>query len=512
MNRTKLIALLTVAALVGAGTSYGLAQWFGAGNASASSETSQGGSSGKTGGQSSDSGTTYTCSMHPSVEKDEPGNCPICGMPLVEKKSGSGAMSPEELAKLEQVSVSPAQRVLANVKTARVEKRAVADRIRAVGNVVYDETKQTTIPSWIGGRIDRLFVEESGTRVQRGQKIALVYSEQLVTAQEEFLVAVESGSKDVAQRLRRRLELLGMRKSQIDRIEARGEPMEDVPIFATSGGTITEIKVREGQYVNEGQPLFEVADLSTIWVEAQIYQSEIADVHEGMEVRVETEAYPDETFRGTVTLVHPMVKPRTRTNRVRIEFDKPVPKLKPGMFTEVYFEVSADEDGVLAVPASAVIYGGQAQHVYVEIEKGVFERREVEVGHQIDDYVNVLSGLKAGQQVAYQGGFLIDSELQLNSFNAGSGSEDSSGSSSSEDDKHGSMKKDGSGGMKMKKEKVETDLSASDIPEGGKKFSPPVTDESVPSGTWYCSMGHWIQPKKGDGTCPVCGMKLQHKK
>ncbi|MFW6053197.1 MAG: efflux RND transporter periplasmic adaptor subunit [Persicimonas sp.] len=466
-------------------------------------EHAEGGEGGE-GGEEGDAETYYTCPMHPSVVSDSPGACPVCGMDLVEKKKGGDDMDPQELARLGKVALSPTQRVLANVQTTKVEANGTADtgEQRAVGVVTYDETGLATIPSWVDGRIEKLHVKQTGATVSRGQPVMDVYSRELLTAQEEFLIARDSAG-NLAQQAKKRLELLGMNDSQINRLERTGESMRTVTMGAPNAGTITSINVRQGQYVTEGSPLYEIADLSNVWIDAEVHERNLRDIKEGMGVRVTSESLGGESLDAKVTFIHPVVQGDTRTVKVRVEVDNSEidGTLKPGMYASVFFETSSDEaaDGQLVVPRTAVIRGGKTNSVYVEVEENVFERREVEVGQERGDYLVITSGLEAGDEVAYRGGFLLDSEVQLNSFGGSAphaGHDGNDGGSNSDED-----------------HAEHPDLSKEDIPEEGKEFDPPVPSEAVPEGTWFCDMGtsHWIQHEEGDGECPVCGMHLKEK-
>ncbi len=459
------------------------------------------------GGEEGDAETYYTCPMHPSVVNDSPGACPVCGMDLVEKKKGGDDMDPQELARLGKVALSPTQRVLANVQTTKVEANGSADsgEQRAVGVVTYDETGLATIPSWVDGRIEKLHVKQTGATVSRGQPVMDVYSRELLTAQEEFLIARDSAG-NLAGQAKKRLELLGMSEAQIKRLERTGESMRTVTMSAPNAGTITSINVRQGQYVTEGSPLYEIADLSNVWIDAEVHERDLSDIEEGMDVRVTSESLDGESLDATVTFIHPVVQGDTRTVKVRVEVDNSEidGTLKPGMYASVFFETSSDEaaDSQLVVPRTAVLRGGKTNSVYVEVEENVFERRQVEVGPQRGDYLVITSGLEAGEEVAYRGGFLLDSEVQLNSFggsdaHAGHDMDDMDGDESDSEEDHA--------------EHIE--LSKEDIPEEGKEFDPPVPSESVPEDMWFCDMGtsHWIQHEEGDGECPVCGMHLKEK-
>jgi Cu(I)/Ag(I) efflux system membrane fusion protein len=435
-------------------------------------------------------------------------------MDLVKKSKGGGGMDAQELAQMGQVSLSPTQRVLANIAVADVETRGAGgsaraagkSEVRAVGVVASDETGLATIPSWVDGRIDRLLIKETGARVAKGQPVISIYSRELLAAQEEFLVALQSSDKTLAGATRQRLRLLGLSTAQIAQLRSSGKASEQVTMTAPNAGTVTNVMVRQGQYVKEGEPLYEIADLSKIWIEAEVYEHNLADIEEGMEVRVTADAFPGESMQGEVTFIHPTLDAETRTVKVRVELDNKEGKLKPGMYTSVFFEADDSRGGAtdapaqLLVPKSAVIRGGKSSSVFVEVDDNLFERRQVEIGRASDDYIVVRSGLKAGEKVAYQGGFLLDSEVQLNSFGGSGGG-------------HAGHGGDAGDGDEMKSNDQHQDLSAEDIPKEGKKFDPPVASASVPEGMWFCDMGtsHWVQHEEGDGKCPVCGMHLKQK-
>jgi Cu(I)/Ag(I) efflux system membrane fusion protein len=521
--KTKSIAVLIALALIaGIGVTLLVASTWGL-PWNTSSAPSAGGEShdGHAHAEGEDDSSYYTCPMHPSVVSETPGACPVCGMDLVKKTKGGSGMDPQELAAMGQVALSPTQRVLANVAVTEVEKRGAsgsetassATEVRSVGVVAADETGLATIPSWVDGRIDRLLIKETGTRVAKGQPVISIYSPELLAAQEEFLVALQSSDKTLAGATKQRLRLLGMSDSQIARLRSSGKASEQVTMTAPNAGTVTGVTVRQGQYVKEGDPLYQIADLSTVWVEAEVYENNLSAIDEGMPVRVTAEAFPGESMQGKVAFIHPTLDPETRTVKVRVVLDNSedpskANKLKPGMYTSVYFETgqaksdAPDAPVELLVPKSAVIRGGKSNSVFVEIDDNVFERRQVEVGQATEKYLVVKSGIKAGEKVAYQGGFLLDSEVQLNSFGGSGGDHAGHGSDSGG--------KGGSGEAEGEHEQ----LSAEDIPKEGKEFDPPIPSASVPQGAWFCDMNdtsHWVQHEEGDGSCPVCGMHLKQK-
>jgi membrane fusion protein, copper/silver efflux system len=442
--------------------------------------------------------TQYTCPMHPTVVSDRPGVCPICHMDLVPKKSGAGgALDSQTLAAAGRVSLSSAQRVLANVQTVEARPGQLKRELRAVGIAAYDETGLSSVPSWVAGRIDRLWIKETGKKVVRGQRLMTLYSPTLLTAQEELIALTRDPQPQFAPIIapaRRRLELLGMSAAQIDAAIKRGKASAEVTIYSPGAGTITEIMARQGQYVEVGTPLLQLADLKDVWIEAQVYEHQRAQIREGMSARVTTTAYPGESFAGRVTLILPSVNAAARTTPVRIELDEDAARrFKPGMYTTVFFDQSAPEaDGVI-IPLDAIIRTGRHSYVYVEIEPDLFERREVVVLAADDGQAQLISGVAAGEHVAATGGFLIDSELQLRAPVA-------------VDPHAGHDMGAATAAATATKNFVE-------LPPEGKKFAPPIALDQVPPGAWYCDMGtvEYARPDQGDGRCAVCGMTLKQK-
>jgi membrane fusion protein, copper/silver efflux system len=366
----------------------------------------------------------YTCPMHPFIIKDKPGSCPICGMTLV-KKVESAAPTAQEAATLEQVSLSPSQQVMANVATVKVNRVPLAKEISAVGIVQYDQSRQGKVTAWVSGRIDRLHVNTVGAYVAKGKPVAEVYSPDLVAAQEEYLLALKSraqlknspiqaisqGGDGLVSSARQRLRLMGVKDEQITALEKAGQPNIRLSIYTPLSGIVIDKIVLEGQYVNVGDPLFTIADLSTIWVEVEVYEADFPSIKLGQRVDITSQSYPGRTFTGRVAFVYPFLDPKTRTVKVRVELPNPGLKLKPDMFVAASIKVPLGES--LAVPVTAVMDTGKRQVAWVEIKPGIFEPRDVKVGERVGDQVQILSGLLRGDKVAASGGYLIDSEAQL---------------------------------------------------------------------------------------------------
>ncbi|MCM0079979.1 efflux RND transporter periplasmic adaptor subunit [Geomonas sp. Red32] len=373
----------------------------------------------------------YTCPMHPFIIKDAPGVCPICGMQLIKKVNQAQeatAQTPEQkqqAAQLGQVALSPTQQVMANVETVAVKKSPMYKEIAAVGIVQYDQARQAKVTAWAAGRIDRLNINTVGAYVSKDRPVAELYSPDLVAAQQEYLLALKSrdqlknspiqsisqGGQGLVASARQRLKLLGVKDSQIASLEKAGEPNIRIPIYTPLSGIVIEKIVQQGQYVNMGDPLFSIADLSRVWVEVEVYENDFPSVKVGEGVAITSQSYPGKTFNGRVSFVYPFLDPKTRTVKVRVALNNPGLMLKPDMFVNAVLKSSLGN--TMTVPSQAVIDTGVRQVVWVEKSAGVFEPREVKVGAKAGDKIQILSGLNVGDKVAATGGYLIDSESKL---------------------------------------------------------------------------------------------------
>ena len=411
-KRTSLIVLL-VLLLAAAGGGYYL--WHQKQAVKGAQETTQG-QQGK---------VLYTCPMHPFIIKDKPGTCPICGMTLVKKIETPQQASTKEMKSIEQVSLSPTQMVMANVATSEAMAMPLNKEIGATGIVQYDQARQAKVTAWVAGRIDRLYVNTVGSYVSKARPVAEVYSPDLVAAQQEYLLALKSreqfknspiqaisqGGEGLVSSARQRLKLLGVKDAQIAGLEKAGQPNIRLPIYTPLSGIVIEKIALEGQYVNMGDPLFNIADLSTVWVELEVYENDFPNIRIGQKVDIISHSYPGRTFQGKVAFIYPFLDPKTRTVKVRVDIPNPGLKLKPDMFVNATVKVPLGTS--IVVPVSAVMDTGQRQVVWVEVKPGTFEPRNVKAGARSGDNVQILSGLKAGEKVASSGGYLIDSEAQL---------------------------------------------------------------------------------------------------
>ncbi len=378
----------------------------------------------------------YTCTMHPFIIREKPGSCPICGMELIKKieTSGAEASGQQQAALPGGVSITSAQRVMANVATTEVRKEPLERAVDAVGVVQYDQTRQSRVTAWIACRIDKLNVGAVGSFVSRDKPLAEVYSPDLIATQQEYLLAVRSREKlknsgiasvsesgdALATSAKERLRLFGVKDAQIAGLERSGRPLTRIPIYPEFSGVVIEKMVQQGQYVNAGEVLFNIADLSNVWVEIEVYENEFRNIRVGQQVEIRSQSWPGTAFMGKVALIYPYLDPKTRTVRVRVQLPNPGTKLKPDMFVNAVIRQPLG-DGI-AVPVTAVMDTGKRQLVWVEKAPGSFEPREVALGARIKERVQILSGLAPGDKVVTSGGYLIDSESQLNGGNGSAAS------------------------------------------------------------------------------------------
>lgn len=354
----------------------------------------------------------YTCPMHPSVEQSSPGQCPICGMDLT-------LVSDEDLVN-GTVVVDEVRRQQIGVRTALVEKRQLVRTIRAVGRVQYDETRLSDVNLRMSGWVQQLAVDETGQRIKRGQLLFTLYSPELYAAQVEFLTARRTPGDaglsvlaDLAVASRQRLRLLGMSDAQIRRLSGRGKAWESMPITAPSSGYVIDKAVVEGAYVEAGTRAYRIADLSRVWIDADVYEADLKHIKVGAPVRVEIAHVGGEPLEGRVDYIYPTFRGETRTARVRVVLDNTNLELKPDMYADVVVDVDLGEH--LAVPESAVVYTGPRRLVFVDLGEGRLRPTEIKIGAHVDGYYEVLEGLREGERVVASGNFLISAESRIRS-------------------------------------------------------------------------------------------------
>jgi Cu(I)/Ag(I) efflux system membrane fusion protein len=362
--------------------------------------------------------------MHPTVTSDRPGSCPICGMKLVRRPVSPPPAQPG----LATIALSPEQRVLANVKTMRVSTGQASNELITTGRVTFDERRVAQVTSYTAGRIERLFVNFTGDVVERGRPVATIYSPDLYSTQQEYLLALanrermrksgfaqaRSAADDLVESTRRRLQLFGMSGAQIDALTKGAKPLYTTTIVSPFSGVVTRKLVVPQQSVMAGEPLLEIADLSVVWVDANVYESDLPRVAIGQRVSVTTPALPGYDVPGTISFVDPVVNPETRSTRVRIDIPNRNFRLKPDMYVTVKIFAGAARPAIM-IPASALVDRGLRQFVWVEVGSGTFAPREVRAGARSSDRVEILSGLDGSETIVVDGAFLLESEAQLRS-------------------------------------------------------------------------------------------------
>lgn len=394
----------------------------------------------------------FWCPMHPPVIRERPDTCPICNMPLSRRKKGeAGEGEALPAGVVSRVQLTPYRVALAGIATVPVEYRPLMKEIHAVGYVEFDERRLARIAVRVTGksRIDKLVANVTGQRVNQGDPLALIYSPDLVVTLQNLVDARTSKNPELLRLARERLRLWGIEEEQIKEVLRTERGLTQLVIRSPLSGHVIRKYQVEGDYVEEGMPLYDIADLSSVWIEAQIFEHEAAFLREGLPVEATTPADPNRVFRGKVSFVHPHLDASTRTLRVRFDMPNPGHDLRPGMFADVRlrvpvselpdFATQGDREGaalrvlmpaaaplwqagelarqrqglVLAVPERAVIDTGHRRLVYREAEPNVFEGVEVALGPRCGDYYPLLHGLQAGDRIVTAGSFLVDAETRL---------------------------------------------------------------------------------------------------
>lgn len=390
----------------------------------------EGHESGKTG-----ESVTWTCAMHPQIQKAEPGQCPICGMDLI-PVSGSGGDAENKNPAI--IKLSERAKQLAQLRTSVVRRRSDSSGdVRLLGRIEPDESTLKTVTAWTGGRIDRLHVNTTGETVKGGQVIATLYSPEVFAAHQDLITAsaqVErmSGGAESSRRAaeaalnasRQRLSLLGVPDGELALMAKQKKPATAVAIRTPFSGTVMERLATEGTYVTTGAPLYRIAKLSSLWIQLDAYEGDLPLLSLDQTVRIEVEAYPGEEFEGVITFIEPMVDVQKRTTRVRVEVDNKDGRLRPGMFAQavVATETEKGPDAPLVVPATAPLFTGRRAIVYVELpssESGsAYEARTVRLGPRLGNLYPVVAGLSEGDRIVTRGAFALDADLQIRGGNS----------------------------------------------------------------------------------------------
>jgi len=359
--------------------------------------------------------TTYTCSMHPQIRQNEPGKCPLCGMDLipVTQKYDKGESSPFVH------TMSPEAIALANVQTQKVKTVSPEHEIYLTGKVAINEQKLAVITANYSGRIEKLFVDFTGQTVNKGQKLASIYSPELVTAQKELIEAAKF--KDVNPALynasKEKLRLWKITENQINDIENRGVVLTEFDVFADQSGIVIRRDIAKGDYVNKGTVLFEIADLSNVWILLDAYESDLPFMKVGQKITFSVASIPGKEFTSTISFIDPLINPQTRTASVRAELNNSQQTLKPEMFAKGKIKASLSlKQKSLVIPNTALLWTGKRSIVYIKIpdsEFPAFEMREITLGASLGEFYIVESGLSEGEEIVTNGVFTIDAASQL---------------------------------------------------------------------------------------------------
>lgn len=355
----------------------------------------------------------WTCSMHPQIRMNEAGKCPICGMDLIPLSQGVASTDPDAI----QMSKEAVQ--LANVLTSVVSRQNPVKDIRLYGKVQADERLLQSQVAYLPGRIEKLFVNFTGEVVRKGQTLALIYSPELVTAQQELLetVATKNSQPVLYEAAKEKLRQWKLSEHQIETIENSVKVKTNFEIFANTTGIVTARRVNNGDFISPGSVLFDVADLSRVWIMFDAYESDLPYLSQGQKVSFTFQAIPGTEYSGTISFIDPVLDPLTRVAKVRVEMNNQGGKLKPEMFATGIVSASLNQfRNKLVIPRSAVLWTGKRSIVYVKqtgTEEAVFKIREIELGPVLGNSYVVESGLMDGEEIVTQGAFSVDASAQL---------------------------------------------------------------------------------------------------
>jgi membrane fusion protein, copper/silver efflux system len=363
--------------------------------------------------------TIWTCSMHPQIRQNEPGKCPLCGMDLI-PLTGQSNQGEQNLF----IHTMSAEAIaLANVQTAKVSYTTPEYEVYLTGKIVPNEKKLAVITANYSGRIEKLFLDFTGQTLSKGEKMASIYSPELVTAQKELIEAAKNKqiNPSLYNAVREKLSLWKINEKQIDAIETRGEIITEFDVYAQISGIVMSRNISTGDYVNRGSVLFEIADLSSVWVMLDAYEQDLSVVRTGGKVDFTVASLPGREFTSTVTFIDPLINPQTRTASVRMEVNNPGMQLKPEMFVKgkIKAKLSAQtglKGKSLLISKTSVLWTGTRSVVYVKVpgsEFPSFEMREIILGPRAGDFYVVENGLQEGEEIVINGVFAIDAAAQL---------------------------------------------------------------------------------------------------
>lgn len=497
----------------------------------------------------SDGKQLYTCGMHPEIISEEPGNCPICEMKLTPIKTGNKSgerkilfyrnpMNPEIISDHPQkdemgmdyvpvyedeansegiVTIDPEVQQNMNIKTTKVEAKELSSVVVTNGVLQTNETSEYIVTTKINGWIEKLYVNYTGQKVSKGEKLMDIYSPELVSAQQELLTALsyqnsvntssinsirESGNELVKNAIRK-LELLEVAESEIKKIIDTKEVKTYLTLYARKSGTVLEKNILEGQKIMAGMPLLKISDLSTLWLMADIYEYELAKIKIGSKAKISFNFFPGKIYEGKVSFIYPTLDPKARTVKIRIELSNNG-ELKPSMFANVVIK-GIDLGRKPVIPENAIIRSGLKDIVILALGNGKFKPQEVKLGGYADGYYQVLDGLSEGNTIVTSAQFLIDSESNLkaavNQFQSAASDTSSKNSMNKKKDKEKTNNNEHNQ-MEMK----EHNHSSSIVRKGIVDVE--SIDKNKDGKLWECPMD-WNVISDESGRCPLCNMKLK---
>lgn len=357
----------------------------------------------------------WTCSMHPQIMQNEAGSCPICGMDLIPAASSSEGLTAN------QFNMTKNAMALANIETTTVQKSAgISNRLTLSGKIKENEKLAAIQTAHFGGRIEKLYINSTGEKVRKGQLLALIYSPELVTAQEELLTALsmKATQPNLYKAVKNKLKLWKLSKNQIQKIESSKEVIPNFPVYANVSGIVTIKMVEEGNHIMEGSPLLKIANLTSVWAEFNVYEKQLSAVKKGVEITITTNANPTKKIKAKISFIDPILNTSTRTVIVRAELENRKGELKPGMFVNGILSSKSTTNAnkpIISIPKTAVLWTGKRSVVYVK-KPGtdpVFEMRKVTLGNEIGANYEILNGLTLNEEIVTNGTFTVDAAAQL---------------------------------------------------------------------------------------------------
>jgi len=355
----------------------------------------------------------WTCSMHPQIMRSEPGDCPICGMDLIPAETSADGLAAD------QFKLTKNAMALANIQTSVIGSGMVENTtVKLSGKIVENGEENVVQVSYFSGRVEKLHISSTGEKVHKGQLLATVYSPELIAAQQELLIAMslKESQPELYKAVRNKLQLWKLSETQINSIESSKKVLENFPLYATVSGTVSAKLVVEGAAIQQGQPLFKIVNLNTVWAHFDVYENQLHLFKKGQKITITTNATTHKEFTTRISFIAPILNTKTRVVTVRAVLNNVNNVLKPGMFVEGKVDVStSDKKDVVTIPETAVLWTGKRSVVYVKTNPNepVFEMREITLGTKTGANYIILKGLKKGDEIVTNGTFTVDAAAQL---------------------------------------------------------------------------------------------------